>query len=144
MSRPATEMLDAIRTILRTFTIDEHRFPPAEGRIKYNPIDFQSLYFVGAQRGCSGAELAGFLGVAPTTAQSVCDRLIQRGLMERAPSETSRRAVSLLLTDEGDSVLAAIRRQDLANCETMLSALPREKRRDFVAQLQRIADSLSE
>ncbi|MEM6708642.1 MAG: MarR family winged helix-turn-helix transcriptional regulator [Pseudomonadota bacterium] len=142
MTAATEEMLSGIRTILRTFTVDETRFPPAEGRIKYNSIDFQTLYFLEATPGCSNAELARHLGVRPTSAQSTCDRLIKRAFVRREPSDANLRAVALFLTEEGRSVVAAIKRQDLANCERMLAALPAGQRATFVTQITRIADSL--
>ena len=143
MTIAAEEMLEGIRTILRTFTVDETRFPPAEGRIKYNPVDFQSLYFLSANPGCKNADLARFLGVAATSAQSVCDRLVKRGFVSRDASDTNLRAVALTLTSEGESVIAAIRRQDLANCELMLGALPADQRDKFAAQISKIANTLN-
>ena len=142
MTIAAEELLVGIRTILRTFTVDETRFPPAEGRIKYNPVDFQTLYFLDANPGSKNTELSEFLGVAPTSTQSVCDRLIKRGYVVRLQSETNRKAVALSLTQEGQSVVAAIRRQDLANCETMLQALPTSQRKKFASQISLIAESL--
>lgn len=144
MSQPAEDLLEGIRVILRTFTVDETRYPAAEGRIKYNAIDFQALYFIRHQPGCMGTELAQFLGVAPTTVQSVCDRLIRRGFLDKGSHETSKRAVAYYLTDKGEDVASAIKRQDLANCRTMLNALPTKERRLFASQVLKIAESLSE
>lgn len=143
MSRAAEELLDGIRVLLRTFTVDESRFPPAEGRIKYNAVDFQTLHYLAGHPGCSNSALAGFLGLSATTTQSVCDRLINRGYVLRAASKTSARAVALSLTDDGESVVGAIRRQDLANCKGMLNALPAGERRRFVSAVSQIAHSLS-
>lgn len=142
MTRAAESLLLGIRTVLRVFTVDETRFPAAEGRIKYNPVDFQTLYFLSEHPGCKNAELAKFLGIAATSAQSVCDRLIRRGFVERDRSDTSQRAVALSLTDEGESIIAAIHLQDLANCERMLKALPADERRAFVSQVTAIARAL--
>ncbi len=139
----AENLLDAIRTLLRAFTVDETRFPPAEGRIKYNPHDFQSLYFIAGHPGCRGADLAAFLGVAPTTAQSVIDRLIERRFVLRTENPDSRRAVALHLTDEGVEVTQAIRRQDIANCRAMLSALPKAERKRFAEQMTIIAEAIA-
>ena len=144
MTQAADDMLLAIRTILRAFTVDESRFPAAEGRIKYNPVDFQTLYFLSENPGCKNAELARFLGIASTSSQSVCDRLIQRGFVQRGASDTNLRAIALSLTEQGQSVVAAIRRQDLANCEHMLNALPANERHKFAAQITQIANSLCE
>ena len=144
MTLAAEELLQGIRTILRALTVDETRFPPAEGRIKYNPVDFQTLYFLSENPGSKNAELARFLGIAPTSSQSVCDRLVKRGFVQRGANDTNLRAIALSLTEEGQAVIAAIRRQDLSNCERMLKALPATQRRAFAAQITVIASSLED
>tara|TARA_E500000305_G_scaffold78842_1_gene64651 strand:- start:1295 stop:1756 length:462 start_codon:yes stop_codon:yes gene_type:complete len=139
MAKAAEEMADAIRVLLRTFTVDESQFPPGEGQIKYNGSDFQTLRFVQRCPGCRPADIAAFLGVAPTTVQSVVDRLIKRELLERRRRETSKRDVSLFLTPQGEDVAGAIDRQDVSNCQLMLRVLPTEERADFVKNLNKIA-----
>jgi DNA-binding MarR family transcriptional regulator len=138
----AQRMADVLRLLLRTFTIDESRFPPAEGQMRYSGADFQTLHFVGGNPGCAGLELASFLGVAPTTAQSIIDRLVKRGYIEKLRSAEDRRAVALSLTESGEALRAAIARQDRANCQQMLASLPATERGAFVAQLEQIAASL--
>jgi DNA-binding MarR family transcriptional regulator len=132
----------SIRSLLRAFTIDEARYPPAEGKIRYNGPEFQTLHFVGLNPDCSSAALAAFLGVSPTTAQSVIERLIKRGLILRRRSDGDKRAVALTLTAEGEAMRAAINRQDRRNCETMLAALPKAERSTFVAQMAQIAQAI--
>lgn len=138
----AEQLVEAVRTLLRAFTIDETRFPPAEGRIKYNLHDFQALYFISRNAGCRGADLANFLGVAPTTAQSIIERLIERDFVLRAEHPGSRRAVALTLTEEGADVTEAIRRQDIANCSAILEALPKSARRQFTQHMATIAAAI--
>jgi DNA-binding MarR family transcriptional regulator len=88
--------------------------------------------------------LANFLGVAPTTAQSVIDRLIKRGLLARTRHATNNRAVALSLTDEGVAVRSAINAQDRANCQAMLAALPVKVQGSFIAQLSQIASAFEQ
>jgi DNA-binding MarR family transcriptional regulator len=139
----ADEMAANIRVLLRTFTIDERRFPPAEGQLPYNGADFQAVHFIAEQPGCRSTDLAHFLGLSPTTAQSVIDRLIKRGLVARGPSERDRRAVALTLTNQGEQVCAAIERQDQANCVRMLSVIEPALQADFVKQLSTIAAGMA-
>jgi DNA-binding MarR family transcriptional regulator len=140
----ADQMAQSIRTLLRTFTIDERRFPAVEGQLRYNGPDFQTLHFVGTYPDCKSTELANFLGVAPTTAQSMIDRLIKRGLIARTRHATNNRAVALRLTDEGVAVRRAIYAQDRANCQAMLAALPVKDHGSFVAQLSQIASAFEQ
>lgn len=141
--KQAARFADAIRVLLRTFTVDETQFPPAEGRMKYNALDFQTLHYLSMTPGCTGAALARFLGVSPTTAQSVTDRLMKRGLLLRDANPLHGRAVALSLTPEGHAMQAAIERQDIANCQTMLATLPAAQRKMFVECLDRMTNSIS-
>ena len=143
MAKETETFADSIHTLLRVFTVNERLFPPAEGRTKYNGIDFQTLGYLAQHPGCRSRDLATYLGVAPTTAQSAIDRLIRKGLVERTPSPTSGRDVALSLTPDGTALRAAIRRQDLSNCATMLAAVPRNERAQFVKNIQRLASTLS-
>jgi len=144
MTDHAEDLLEGIGTLLRLFTVNEKRFPPAEGRIKYNGADFNALGFIEAKPGCKSKELADYLGRSPTTTQSTIDRLIKRGFVARGPHKTSKRAVGLTLTEEGKAVRAAIRRQDLSNMRTILSAVPENERAKLVAQIKQISQALSQ
>ncbi len=143
MSQSATQLSEAIRTLLRLFTVNETLFPAAEGRMRHNPHDFQTLLYVQDHPGCRANQVAMFLGVVPTTAQSVIERLIKRDLILRARGESSREGVALTLTTRGAEICDAIRRQDVANSQRMLQALPAQERKQFVRNLQTIAASVS-
>lgn len=135
----ADAMAESIRILLRTFTIDEKRFPAASGQMRHNAVDFQTLHFVALRPGCKSAELAAFLGVTATTAQSAIERLIKLNLIERSPHPTNKRAVSLVLTGKGVEMREAIVLLDRANCHAMLMTLPEDARAGFVRQLNEIA-----
>jgi DNA-binding MarR family transcriptional regulator len=135
----ADSMAASIRHLLRAFTIAETRLPDGSKPIRYNGPEFQTLHFVADHPGCMSASLAAFLGVSPTTAQSIIDRLIRRGLLIRQASVTSQRAVALTLTPSGKAMHAAILAQDRANCTAMLSALPLRDRDTFIALLNTVA-----
>ena len=144
MTSPAEDLLYGIRELLKTFTVDENRFPPAEGRIKYNAVDFQALHFIYERPGSLTSALAKSLGVSATTAQSACDRLVRRGFVHRQKHPADRRAVSLTLTEQGESIAQSIKRQDVSNCELMLSKLPVDQRSAFASQIKTIASALAQ
>jgi DNA-binding MarR family transcriptional regulator len=144
MTAAAADMAAAIRILLRTFTINEARFPPAEGRLSYNGADFQAIHFIGDRQGCSAQDLATHLGVVATTAQSVIDRLVERGIVARNRNPADGRSVALSLTAKGRELREAIERQDVANCARMLGALPQSDAERFVTSLRQIADSIAE
>jgi DNA-binding MarR family transcriptional regulator len=71
------------------------------------------------------AELAAALGVAPSTAGRMCDRLLRKGLIRRQRVRADRRAVKVSLTEAGRQVVdeaTARRRAVLAGILAKLSA----------------------
>ncbi len=61
------------------------------------------------------ADLAGALGVAPSTAGRMCDRLLRKGLIRRHRARADRRAVQVSITEAGRQVVdeATARRRAL-------------------------------
>ena len=138
------QMLQAIGFLLNLFIVNEERFPSAEGRIRYNPIDFQTLRYIERAPGCRGVDIARALGVAPTTLQSALDRLIKKGWVERHDHPTSKRAKAHSLTEAGQELRASIHRQDLANMDVMLAALSPQEQKQAVALMGKIAAHLQQ
>jgi DNA-binding MarR family transcriptional regulator len=60
-------------------------------------------------------DLAGALGVAPSTAGRMCDRLVRKGLARRHRGRSDRRAVLVAITPAGRAVVdqATARRREL-------------------------------
>lgn len=141
-SNGAASLLDNIGIVMRVFLVDESRFPSAEGKMRYNPIDFQTLRYVETNPGCQGADIARALGVAPTTQQSSLDRLIRQGLIEKSLHPNSGRSKAYALTTEGRELRSAIHRQDINNMETILSCLEKNEQATFIELADKIADGL--
>lgn len=135
-------LLQSVGFLLNLFVVNEERFPSAEGRMRYNPIDFQTLRYIEIEPGCRGADIARTLGVAPTTLQSVLDRLIKKGWVKRYDHPASKRAKAHILTEAGKELRASIHRQDLANMDVMLSALTPTEQTQAVQLLGKIAAHL--
>ena len=71
------------------------------------------------------ADLAGALGVAPSTAGRMCDRLLRKGLIRRHRARADRRAVQVSITAAGRQVVdeaTARRRALLAGILAKLTA----------------------
>jgi DNA-binding MarR family transcriptional regulator len=69
-------------------------------------------------------DLAGALGVAPSTAGRMCDRLVRKGLARRHRGRSDRRAVLVAITPAGRAVVdqATARRRELI--AAILARLP--------------------
>jgi len=133
----------AISTIVRIQKIMEPSVQTAHGELKMVPPDIQAMRFIAQHPDCMASAVGEFLGVAPTTATSVLDRLVKRGLVSRTRPEDNRRVVSLRLTEEGADAFARLDAEDMANVKRMLDILLDDEREIFVRAMVRIADALT-
>jgi DNA-binding MarR family transcriptional regulator len=86
-------------------------------------------------------DLADALGVTPSTATRMCDRLVARGLVSRTRANLDRRELDLSLTAEGKRIVEAteVRRRDAV--AALLAKVPEEERLVATLALRRIASS---
>jgi DNA-binding MarR family transcriptional regulator len=80
-------------------------------------------------------ELASIIGVDKTTMVVTVDELERAGLAERTPSSTDRRARVISVTEAGERTVAEGHRIIEAVQADVLSALPADERKAFVAAL---------
>lgn len=69
-------------------------------------------------------QLADELGVLPSSASRLCDRLVAAGLIDRAFSRTSRREITLTLRPAGHQLLAALQAARRAEIAAVLAGMP--------------------
>jgi len=77
------------------------------------------------------SELANALGIHPSTATRLCDRLVGKGLVDRVGSNASRREISLTVTPGGRAVVRAVsvrRRKEVAQ---IVARMSQEERRQL-------------
>ncbi|HEX5120710.1 MAG TPA: MarR family transcriptional regulator [Pseudonocardiaceae bacterium] len=87
------------------------------------------------------ATLAEHLGVNPSTATRMIDRLIATRLASRQVNPSSRREVVVELTEAGAGVVSEAtsrRREEIAG---IVARMPDRRRRDLVAALEAFADA---
>ncbi|MEM8582192.1 MAG: MarR family transcriptional regulator [Pseudomonadota bacterium] len=134
----------AVTTLMRALKIAETELQVAHRELSFLPVDIQSLRFVAQNPDCRLAELAQFLGVVPTTASSVVDRLVQRAFIDRRRPETDRRSLALRLTHLGQETFERLEAEEHATMRIMLDALPEQDRETFVRNMTQIAETVSE
>lgn len=76
---------------------------------------FRMLAFLNRYPGSSLSEVAEHLGVTRATASTMADRLVQRGLVDRAEDPQERRHIMLRLTPMGTDSLGHM--QSLTQCK---------------------------
>lgn len=134
----------AIHRLLRALAVDERRLMAVLGGEPFSPLDLEIVFFLGANPGATASEVGTFLHVRPTTVQSAVDRLERRGLVARNRSQLKGRAVALALSAQGGAFHARMATHNLANCRTMLAALPASEQSAFVANLTAIAATFAQ
>lgn len=84
-------------------------------------------------------ELAERLHIAPRSATEVVDQLAAKGLVERRPHPTDRRATLLSLTDEGQALRARVKEDRKREADEFFSVLEPADRAELGRILGRLA-----
>ena len=132
----------AINYLMRFFLLEENDFPPAQGRTKFNPLDFNIIRFIAAHPGCIATDIVRDLRVGPTTLQSALDRLVRKGVLLRTVHRGDARARALELSGEGESLFEAITEQDNTNMRAVLATLDADERRTFLELADKVVEGL--
>lgn len=92
------------------------------------------------------AAMAATLGVNPSTAMRMVDRLEDAGLVDRRINPANRREVVLNLTDDGHALVGKVMAHRQAEVSALVARLPAEERAGLVPALRaltRAADELA-
>jgi len=90
------------------------------------------------------ADLAESLGVSPSTATRMCDRLVRKDLVSRTRDELDRREVKLAITPAGRRIVAEVVHRRRAEVGELLGAIPVGLRRQMVSSLTLLAAAAGE
>jgi DNA-binding MarR family transcriptional regulator len=101
-----------------------------------NPSQFRALRMLNHHGAIRLSDLSGRLHIAPRSATEVVDALESRGLVERRPDPSDRRATLVELTAHGTSVLGAIRAARGTEAERLFDRLTPADR-DHLARILR-------
>jgi DNA-binding MarR family transcriptional regulator len=143
MSDPTERLQLAVTSIMRALKVAEPALQKSHGQLKLAPSDVQALQFIAVNPGAMSGALAQSLGVVPTTATSIVDRLVRRGLVRRDRPETNRRAVALTLTTAGKAAAKRLAEEERAASRAMLDALAPEEHEPIVSAMERVAAHLN-
>ncbi|MGY1831581.1 MarR family winged helix-turn-helix transcriptional regulator [Geodermatophilus sp. SYSU D01180] len=105
-----------------------------------SPHQARALRVVVLQEGVRLSDLAGALHIAPRSATEVADALQERGLLERTPDPTDRRAVLLRATAEGRRVQAEVDAARRADTRELFARLSAAERAELARLLRAVAD----
>ena len=89
-------------------------------------------------------DIAEDLGVAPSTATRMCDRLLRKGLLRRHRATADRREVKVSLTAAGRDLVAKVTEHRRAELARVVDAIPAAAHIHVAAGLKALNDAVGE
>ncbi len=105
---------------------------------------YRVLVEIAARGSQSIADLASILGVGPSTATRMCDRLVRKGLISRRRSTVDRRLVKVSLARPGRELVVQVTQKRREELSVILGRLPIEHRRPVLAALRAFSQAAGE
>jgi DNA-binding MarR family transcriptional regulator len=97
---------------------------------------FRALVLLDANGTMSVAQLAEAMGVVPSTATRMCDRLVAKKLIRREIDQNNRRQMLLSLHAKGEELLAESTRRRKQQISRLLRAIPPAEQHRLAASLR--------
>jgi DNA-binding MarR family transcriptional regulator len=89
-------------------------------------------------------DLASTLGVSPSTATRMCDRLVRKGLISRKRDDVDRREVNLAPTEDGLRLVEDVIERRRAEVRDILRVIPTGARAQLSSSLHVLAEAVGE
>ncbi|WP_329064358.1 MarR family winged helix-turn-helix transcriptional regulator [Amycolatopsis sp. NBC_01480] len=148
MSRPSTTaagtdvdaVTDAVLTASRLLVAVSARSITAAGDLVTLP-QFRLLVILHSRGPLKHAALAELLGVTPSTASRMVDRLVTAGLVARQDNPASRREIVIELTAEGARVVRLVTNRRRREIAKIVAKMPEHARHGLVEVLSAFAEA---
>ena len=108
------------------------------------PAQIRMLVLTRAHPGCNLSSLAEWMGIHPSNATRVCDRLVRTGLMERVEDPNDRRHVRLGLTPAGHELVDGVMQRRRRALRRVLQRMEQTDRADLTRGLLAFAEAAGE
>ena len=109
--------------------------------VDLTPVQYAALTTIAETPGMDQASLAGAIAYDKATLGGVVDRLAGKGLIERRKSETDRRARTLTITAQGETLLARVHPVVRALQDDILAGLDRDEKAQLLKLLTKTTAS---
>lgn len=141
-TQPGTtrEVLDAIRRIVQTLRESSRQ---AERRAGLTGAQLFVLHKLDENPRSSVNELAAHTHTHQSSVSAVVTRLVEQGLVQRAPSDTDGRRVELTLSPQGRRIAARMPDPAQARLVASIERLAPARRRQLASALGEVADTLA-
>lgn len=104
-------------------------------------LQFRALVVLSEDTRPTVGHLARGLGITPSSATRLCDRLVDRGLVRRSVASTNRREVELTLTRAGARLVERVTRARRRDLRKVLRHMPASDRDRLVPALSSFTDA---
>jgi len=139
----ADDVVDAVLRASRVLvSVAARSLARVEGNVTIP--QYRALVVLASRGPQSAGALADALGVHSSTLTRLCDRLVTKGLITRAPEPGNRRSVTLALTARGRGLVRSVtnrRRQEIAR---IVARVPRHERTAMVGALHAFGEAAGE
>lgn len=137
--REAADLLDCLKSMFRLVKLEGEE-SAREAYIKLNFSDATVLDLVNEQPGVSMGDVSRELGSPLSTATTVVDRLVRKGLVDRGRDEKNRRVIRLHPTENGVAFYRTKRTHEEDVCRLFLEMLPDSARETYLELSKKIAE----
>ncbi len=96
---------------------------------------FRALVLIDMHGTMGVSRLADALGVVPSTATRMCDRLVAKNLIDRTVDAANRRQISVTLRPEGCALIKRSTRERTRKISELLTAIPAEAQTELAQAL---------
>lgn len=107
-------------------------------------VQYRGLVLLASRGEMKVGALAAALDLHQSTATRLCDRLVNKGLVERRHPAESRREVFVALTSSGQALVRAVNTRRRAEITKIMGRMPSARRALLVDALSEFADSAGE
>jgi DNA-binding MarR family transcriptional regulator len=136
------ELVDAVMRASRVLVAVAARSLSAAGDVSLP--QYRVLVLLATQGPQRAIDLAAALGVNPSSATRLIDRLVRAGLVRRQRLSADRRSYRVGLSAEGRALVAEVTQRRRAEFERLLASLPVHQHELVIDALSAIADAAGE
>ena len=105
---------------------------------------FLGLSFLRRNPGSAVKAFADTLGLQPSSASGLIDRMVQKDLVLRAHSKTDRRVVLLTLKAKGERMVDEIMEQKRHSVAELFAPLTADERTTYLTLMQKVVEQIDE
>ncbi len=105
---------------------------------------FLGLSFLRNNPGSPVKAFADTLGLKPSSASGLIDRMVQNGLILRVHSKTDRRVILLTLKAKGERMVDEIMKQKRQSVAELFAPLTAEERTTYLKLMQKVVGAIDE